>query len=107
MPRIATSSFPYNFTPIWKYSCYLVVLNGLCEYLKFQENEKEKKLETVTKESPLKAHHKVYLESELTLLFDSCLIMSLFSYAIEVWASGCKENHFCSLPFGQAEASNY
>ena len=66
-PRIATSSFPYNFTPIQKDSCYLVVLNGLCEYLNFQENEKEKKLETVTKESPLKAHHKVYLQDSANL----------------------------------------
>ena len=39
----------------------------LCEYLNFQENEKEKKLETVTKESPIKAHHKVYLQDSANL----------------------------------------
>ena len=27
--------------------------------------------------------------------------------ALHKWLAGCKENHFYSLPFGQAEASIY
>ena len=43
----------------------------------------------------------------LSFIFNSDINFEKYTMYTNIQCTGCKENHFCILPFGQAEASIY